>query len=131
MPRSSSDAPSGDGISSDTHRAPGGGAAAEPASKTGDASGGDGALLGSVASGLVSVFSLQLVSRVLTFGLNIAIARSVDRKAYGVGSVQLQLVCDAVLALSREGFRDACQRTPTSDWHSATRRAREIGRAHV
>ena len=126
MPRSSSGAPSGDSISSDMHRAPRGGAAAEPASKTGDTSSGDGALLGSVASGLVSVFSLQLVSRVLTFGLNIAIARSVDRKAYGVGSVQMQLVCDAVLALSREGFRDACQRTPTSDWHSATRRARVL-----
>jgi len=104
-----------------------GGAAARPAGpKTGDAGGGEGALLGSVASGLVSVFSLQLVSRMLTFALNIAIARSVDRKAYGVGSVQLQLVCDAVLALSREGFRDACQRTPTSDWQSTTCRARVL-----
>jgi len=87
---------------------------------------GDQALLGSLASGLVSIFSLQLGSRVLTFALNIAIARSVDRKAYGVGSVQLQLVCDAVLALSREGFRDACQRTSARDWQDAKRRARML-----
>jgi oligosaccharide translocation protein RFT1 len=83
---------------------------------------GDPALLGSLATGLLSIFSLQLVSRVLTFGLNIAIARSVDRRAFGVGSVQLQLVCDTVLALSREGFRDACQRTHARGWQDPTRR---------
>jgi hypothetical protein len=86
----------------------------------------DTALLGSLASGLVSIFSLQLLSRVLTFALNVAIVRRVDRTAYGVGSVQLQLVCDAVLALSREGFRDACQRTPTSTWHNPESRARVL-----
>eukprot|EP00961_Rhodomonas_salina_P163483 2201879-Rhodomonas_salina.2 len=26
-------------------------------------------------------------------------------------SVQLQLICDTILVLSREGFRDACQRS--------------------
>ena len=91
-----------------------------------EAKAGEKALLGSLATGLLSIFSLQLVSRVLTFALNIAIARSVDRKAFGVGSVQLQLVCDAVLALSREGFRDACQRTHATAWQDATSRARML-----
>ena len=95
-----------------------------------EAKAGDKALLGSLATGLLSIVSLQLVSRVLTFALNIAIARSVDRKAFGVGSVQLQLVCDAVLALSREGFRDACQRTHATAWQDASSRARMLANVH-
>ena len=84
------------------------------------------AMLGSLASGMVSIFSVQLMSRILTFALNIMIARSVDRKVYGIGSVQMGLVCDAVLALSREGFRDACQRTPARDWQDAKSRGRVL-----
>ena len=84
------------------------------------------AVLGSVTEGLVSVFSLQLMSRVLTFALNVAVVRAVDRAAYGIGSVQMQLVCDAVLALSREGFRDACQRTPADAWLDSRSRSRML-----
>ena len=74
----------------------------------------------------MSVFSLQLMSRVLTFALNVAVVRAVDRAAYGIGSVQMQLVCDAVLALSREGFRDACQRTPADAWLESRSRSRML-----
>ena len=38
--------------------------------------------------------------------------------------VQLQMVCDTILTLSREGFRDACQRTPPDAWRSCSGRAR-------
>ena len=139
----------------------------------------------------MSLFGLQIVSRALTFALNIAIARTVDRRiplltpppflspdshlssnfspsfplsplssphkhhrpppphptyrkpphtqrchfsfvkhylncreSLGRGAVQLQLITDAILTLSREGFRDAMQRTPASDWNASPSRER-------
>eukprot|EP00282_Hemiselmis_andersenii_P009348 CAMPEP_0114112176 /NCGR_PEP_ID=MMETSP0043_2-20121206/2249_1 /TAXON_ID=464988 /ORGANISM="Hemiselmis andersenii, Strain CCMP644" /LENGTH=219 /DNA_ID=CAMNT_0001204261 /DNA_START=52 /DNA_END=708 /DNA_ORIENTATION=- len=91
-----------------------------------DKGGQDKGLFKSVGSGFVSLFGLQIVSRLLTFILNVAIARNVDRTAYGQGAVQLQLVSDAILMLSREGFRDALQRTPAADWHDEGKRARML-----
>jgi hypothetical protein len=41
--------------------------------------------------------------------------------------VQLQLITDAILTLSREGFRDAMQRTPASDWNASPSRERLLG----
>lgn len=38
--------------------------------------------------------------------------------------MQLQLITDAILTLSREGFRDAMQRTPASDWNASPSRER-------
>ncbi|EKX33821.1 hypothetical protein GUITHDRAFT_147663 [Guillardia theta CCMP2712] len=81
------------------------------------------AVIGSLSSGLLSLFTLQLFSRFLTFGLNIVIARSVDKSSYGIGAVKLQLLYDTVLSLSREGFRDACQRTSPSAWKDSKERA--------
>ena len=45
------------------------------------------------------------------------------RESYGRGAVQLQLITDAILTLSREGFRDAMQRTPASAWHDERSRS--------
>ena len=46
------------------------------------------------------------------------------RESLGRGAVQLQLITDAILTLSREGFRDAMQRTPASDWNASPSRER-------
>jgi len=52
---------------------------------------GQGKLLSSLSSGLLSLFTFQLIARLLTFGLNVFIARTIDRAAFGVGSVQVKL----------------------------------------
>ena len=52
-------------------------------------SAGQGQLLGSLSSGLLSLVTFQLFARLLTFTLNIVIARTVDRAAFGIGSVQV------------------------------------------
>ena len=54
-------------------------------------------------------------SRLLTFGLNVFIARRVDRRAYGIGFVSLELFNALGLFLSKEGFRRASIRLLRDD----------------
>eukprot|EP01105_Mastigella_eilhardi_P014161 TRINITY_DN3221_c0_g1_i4.p1 TRINITY_DN3221_c0_g1~~TRINITY_DN3221_c0_g1_i4.p1 ORF type:complete len:534 (+),score=130.98 TRINITY_DN3221_c0_g1_i4:16-1617(+) len=61
-------------------------------------------------AGVKYLVGLQLVSRVLTFVLNVLIVRHVDKEVFGAYSVQQQLLLSLVLFLSREGLRRACQR---------------------
>ena len=62
-------------------------------------------------SAVSSLVALQLVSRVSTFALSTALARSLGARFYGLANVQLQLINSSVLFLSKEGLRRACQRT--------------------
>ena len=64
----------------------------------------------SAAASVSLLVLLQLVSRVLNFGLNAALARGLGPEWYALANVQLQLVSASALFLSREGLRRACQR---------------------
>lgn len=54
----------------------------------------------------------QLITRLLTFALNVVATRSLTPSAYGVASVQFHLINTFILFLSREGFRRGCLRIP-------------------
>eukprot|EP00250_Pteridium_aquilinum_P005018 c15182_g1_i1 orf=1020-2603(+) len=53
----------------------------------------------------------QVASRVLSFSLNLLIARRLSQEDYGVFAIQFHLLITTILFLSREGFRRACMRT--------------------
>ena len=77
--------------------------------------------------GFSSLVLLQLGSRVLTFALNVALARSMDPRLYGVTAIQLQLVVSTILFLSREALRRACQREDGDGSESADANRRLVG----
>ena len=81
------------------------------------------AVLEKVAASYVTLFGTQLLSRGLSFISNLAIARMAQRDAYGVASALQICCCDVGLMLSREGFRDACQRTSADRWQDPARRS--------
>lgn len=71
-----------------------------------------------VKSGLKSIkwlFLLQLGSKLMTFILNTAIARTVSQSSFAIANLQLQLLLNIVLPLSREAFRRAILRAPIDD----------------
>ena len=57
----------------------------------------------------------QLITRVLTFALNVAIARSLSLASYGVSSVQFHLINSSIVFLAREGVRRSCLRSSSDD----------------
>lgn len=57
-----------------------------------------------------SLMGLQLFSRLVTFVLNQALVRLTTPDVYGTVSIQLELLLNTILFLSREGFRNALLR---------------------
>ncbi|OCF36549.1 oligosaccharidyl-lipid flippase [Kwoniella heveanensis BCC8398] len=53
---------------------------------------------------------LQLLSRLLTFGLNQTLLRLASPAVFGTAAIQFDLVCSSTLFLSREGIRNALLR---------------------
>ncbi|EIN05860.1 Rft-1-domain-containing protein [Punctularia strigosozonata HHB-11173 SS5] len=53
---------------------------------------------------------LQLLSRLLTFGLNQALLRFVSPQAFGTAAIQFELLLSTILFLSREGIRNSLLR---------------------
>lgn len=51
-----------------------------------------------------------MLTRLLTFALNLATARSLTPEAYGVAAVQFHLINTSILFLAREGLRRGCLR---------------------
>ena len=58
---------------------------------------------------------LQLFSRLITFALNQALVRLASPDVYGTVSIQLELVLNTILFLSREGFRNALLRAKVDE----------------
>lgn len=67
------------------------------------------------AQGVKHLMGIQMITRALTFVLNVAILRTVDRSVAGANGVQLQLVLSLVLSLSRDVARRVYSRIPTKD----------------
>lgn len=67
------------------------------------------------AQGVRHLMGIQMVTRALTFVLNVAILRTVDRSVAGANGVQLQLVLALVLSLSRDVARRVYSRVPSTD----------------
>ena len=59
---------------------------------------------------VLALVALQLITRVSSFALSIALARGLGARFYGLANVQLQLISSSALFLSKEGLRRACQR---------------------
>ena len=57
-----------------------------------------------------SLMGLQLFSRLISFALNQALVRLATPDVYGTVSIQLELLLNTILFLSREGFRNALLR---------------------
>ncbi|KAG1680360.1 hypothetical protein FOA52_015451 [Chlamydomonas sp. UWO 241] len=66
--------------------------------------------VGVVASGFVQLLLSQLSTRIISFALNLLIARHLSPEAYGLSSVQFHLITTTTLLLSREGLRRGCLR---------------------
>ncbi len=58
-----------------------------------------------------SLVLLQLLSRLLTFGLNQSLIRIASPEVFGTAAIQFDLVCSTILFLSREGIRNASLRS--------------------
>lgn len=58
---------------------------------------------------------LQLLSRLLTFGLNQVLVRLAPPSVFGTAAIQFDLVASTILFLSREGVRNALLRGERSD----------------
>lgn len=54
-----------------------------------------------------SLMGLQLLSRLVTFGLNQGLIRIASPQVFGTASIQLELLLNTILFLSREGIRNA------------------------
>ncbi|CAK9017715.1 unnamed protein product [Durusdinium trenchii] len=65
-------------------------------------------------AGIGAVVSTQVLSRALTFILNVLVARLASPSAYGVGYVSLQLLSNLVLFVPKEGFRKVALRSPST-----------------
>lgn len=63
-----------------------------------------------LASGFTHLLASQIGTRIVTFGMNLLIARHLSPDAYGLSAVQFHLLITAILFLSREGFRRGCLR---------------------
>ncbi|WWC90091.1 uncharacterized protein L201_005024 [Kwoniella dendrophila CBS 6074] len=61
-----------------------------------------------------SLVLLQLLSRLLTFGLNQALLRLASPTVFGTAAIQFDLICSSILFLSREGIRNALLRIKSS-----------------
>ena len=57
-----------------------------------------------------SLMKLQLLSRMVTFILNQSLVRLASPAVFGTVSIQLELLLNTILFLSREGFRNALLR---------------------
>lgn len=69
---------------------------------------------------------LQLLSRLLTFGLNQALVRIAPPEVFGTAAIQFDLICSTTLFLSREGIRNALLRSPsTSEKNAESRSAQD------
>lgn len=60
---------------------------------------------------IASSISVQVVTRVLTFGINLAVSRLVDPAVFGTAHVSFNLLETLSLCLLKEGFRRAALRT--------------------
>eukprot|EP00798_Chlamydomonas_sp_ICE-L_P020931 gene20931-27781_t len=67
-------------------------------------------VVGLVAGGFIRLLASQISVRILSFALNLLIARRVSPESYGVATVQFHLIISTILLLSREGFRRGCLR---------------------
>ncbi|CAI5992188.1 unnamed protein product [Closterium sp. NIES-65] len=81
----------------------------------GGAAANDGATAGStegrmLASGFIQLMMSQVSSRVVTFLMNLVIARRLSPQEFGMAAVQFQLLTSTILFVSREGFRRGCLR---------------------
>eukprot|EP00198_Chlamydomonas_reinhardtii_P011831 XP_001701168.1 predicted protein [Chlamydomonas reinhardtii] len=63
-----------------------------------------------VASGFLTLLASQIGTRLVTFIINLLIARHLSPEAYGLSSVQFHLLTTTALFISREGFRRGCLR---------------------
>ena len=59
-----------------------------------------------------SLFLLQLLTRLVTFGLNQGLVRLASPEVFGTAAIQFDLVTSTILFLSREGIRNALLRKP-------------------
>ena len=64
----------------------------------------------SLLRGLRTSLGMSLVARVLSFLMNLVLARRVDRREYGVGMISMELLYSLGLFLLKEGFRRAAIR---------------------
>lgn len=74
---------------------------------------------GSLTTARALIF-LQLLSRMLTFGLNQALVRLAPPEVFGTAAIQFDLICSSILFLSREGVRSALLRGRSSEHGSET-----------
>lgn len=77
--------------------------------------GGAGPATSSFQNGFVRLFGSQLLTRIVTFVLNVAIARSLSTASYGVAAVQFHLINSSIVFLAREGVRRSCMRSSQDD----------------
>ncbi|WWD15858.1 hypothetical protein CI109_100282 [Kwoniella shandongensis] len=78
-----------------------------------------------------SLVLLQLLSRLLTFGLNQTLVRLASPSVFGTAAIQFDLVCSSILFLSREGIRNALLRRTTSRIASKETKEREERQIHA
>ena len=64
----------------------------------------------SLLNGLQTSLGMSLIARVISFMMNLILARRVDRKQYGVGMVSMELLYSLGCFLLYEGFRRAAIR---------------------
>ncbi|KAF8057727.1 r [Scenedesmus sp. PABB004] len=62
-------------------------------------------LMGARSSGLDADQVSQVATRLVTFSMNLLVARQLTPEAYGLSAVQFHLIITTILFLSREGFR--------------------------
>eukprot|EP00877_Chromochloris_zofingiensis_P005176 jgi/Chrzof1/1465/Cz10g08270.t1 len=63
-----------------------------------------------LASGFGKLLASQVLTRLITFSMNLLVARHLTPEAYGLASVQFHLITTTILLVSREGFRRGCMR---------------------
>lgn len=63
-----------------------------------------------VASGFLHLLASQISTRLVTFVINLLIARHLSPQDYALSSVQFHLITTTILLVSREGFRRGCLR---------------------
>ncbi|RCH80354.1 Oligosaccharide translocation protein rft1 [Rhizopus azygosporus] len=71
----------------------------------------EGDLLSNTAKGASYLILLQFISRMLTFSLNQVVLRYTTPDAFGIASVNLELLASTILFISREGFRAVLTRS--------------------
>lgn len=71
-----------------------------------------------ISKGLVQIrylFYIQIFSKLFTFILSTIVARKVNASIFGVANLQIQLLLNIILPLSREGFRRSSLRANKSN----------------